>query len=232
MSLNKICFAQCYESVTRPDLLGTCASSLTVRWWCWPHPRTLWSLSQGCVARTPGTICVMGLNKLHRLWTELGRKHFSRPCAIFKSFMIFNFHRMDSIMFGHYRLSQDTDNQTKVYVVVSKRKEEVGLPVQVYGPFSFTVLFYLFVLLLAVVIFQQKVVEYQRSRFCRRNPAPEAERAFHVGLQLSSGGRQRFNKLVWIHHSCHITYRYLTNLHSPTHLMSPNEIVSHAAQKS
>lgn len=30
-------------------------------------------------------------------------------------------------MFGHFRLSQDTDNQTKVYVVVSKRKEEVGL---------------------------------------------------------------------------------------------------------
>uniref|UniRef100_A0A8C1Y4F5 F-box protein 9 n=1 Tax=Cyprinus carpio TaxID=7962 RepID=A0A8C1Y4F5_CYPCA len=84
--------------------------------------------------------------------------------------------RVDSIMFGHYRLSQDTDNQTKVYVVVSKRKEE-------------------------------KVAEYQRSRFCRRNPAPEAERAFHVGLQLSSGGRQRFNKLVWIHHSCQITYR-------------------------
>ncbi|XP_042624278.1 F-box only protein 9-like isoform X2 [Cyprinus carpio] len=84
--------------------------------------------------------------------------------------------RMDSVMFGHFRLSQDTDNQTKVYVVVSKRKEE-------------------------------KVAEYQRSRFCRRNPAPEAERTFHVGLQLSSGGRQRFNKLVWIHHSCHITYR-------------------------
>ncbi|XP_056326661.1 F-box only protein 9 isoform X2 [Danio aesculapii] len=84
--------------------------------------------------------------------------------------------RMDSVMFGHYRLSQDTDNQTKVYVVVSKRKEE-------------------------------KVSEYQRSRFCRRNPVPEAERSFHVGLQLSSGGRQRFNKLVWIHHSCHITYR-------------------------
>ncbi|XP_077080206.1 F-box only protein 9 isoform X2 [Siphateles boraxobius] len=84
--------------------------------------------------------------------------------------------RMDSIMLGHYRLSQDTDNQTKVYVVVSKRKEE-------------------------------KVSEYQRSRFCRRNPVPEAERSFHVGLQLSSGGRQRFNKLVWIHHSCHITYR-------------------------
>ncbi|XP_039546430.1 F-box only protein 9 [Pimephales promelas] len=84
--------------------------------------------------------------------------------------------RMDSIMLGHYRLSQDTDNQTKVYVVVSKRKEE-------------------------------KVSEYQRGRFCRRNPVPDAERSFHVGLQLSSGGRQRFNKLVWIHHSCHITYR-------------------------
>lgn len=28
-------------------------------------------------------------------------------------------------MCGHYRLSQDTDNQTKVFVVVSKRKEEV-----------------------------------------------------------------------------------------------------------
>lgn len=84
--------------------------------------------------------------------------------------------RVDSIMFGHYRLSQDTDNQTKVYVVVSKRKEE-------------------------------KMAEYQRSRFCRRNPVPEAERTFHVGLQLASGGRQRFNKLVWIHHSCHITYR-------------------------
>uniref|UniRef100_A0AAR2LI63 F-box only protein 9 n=1 Tax=Pygocentrus nattereri TaxID=42514 RepID=A0AAR2LI63_PYGNA len=81
--------------------------------------------------------------------------------------------RMESILFGHYRLSQDTDNQTKVYVVVSKRKEEVG----------------------------------HRSRFCRRNPAPDSDRTFHVGLQLSSGGRQRFNKLVWIHHSCHITYR-------------------------
>ncbi|XP_030627347.1 F-box only protein 9 isoform X2 [Chanos chanos] len=84
--------------------------------------------------------------------------------------------RVEAILFGHYRLSQDTDNQTKVYVVVSKRKEEKG-------------------------------GEFQKNRFCRRNPAPEADRSFHVGLQLSSGGRQRFNKLVWIHHSCHITYR-------------------------
>uniref|UniRef100_A0A8C7JQY5 F-box only protein n=1 Tax=Oncorhynchus kisutch TaxID=8019 RepID=A0A8C7JQY5_ONCKI len=54
-----------------------------------------------------------------------------------------------------------------------------------------------------------KVAEYQRnSRFCRRNPAaPETEHSFHVGLQLSSGGRQSFNKLNWIHHSCHINYR-------------------------
>ncbi|XP_071375471.1 F-box only protein 9 isoform X2 [Centroberyx affinis] len=84
--------------------------------------------------------------------------------------------RMDSVLLGHYRLSQETDNQTKVFVVVCKRKEE-------------------------------KAAEIPRNRFCRRNPAPEAEHSFHVGLQLSSGGRQRFNKLVWIHHSCHITYR-------------------------
>ncbi|XP_023684841.1 F-box only protein 9 isoform X2 [Paramormyrops kingsleyae] len=84
--------------------------------------------------------------------------------------------RVDSVLFGHYRLSQDTDNQTKVFVVVSKKKDE-------------------------------RATEYQKNRFCRRNPAPEMERSFHVGLQLASGGRQRFSKLVWIHHSCHITYR-------------------------
>ncbi|KAM9847846.1 F-box only protein 9 isoform 2-T2 [Aulostomus maculatus] len=83
--------------------------------------------------------------------------------------------RMDSVMLGHYRLSQETDNQTKVFAVVSKKKEEVA--------------------------------EIQRNRFCRRNPAPEAEHSFHVGLHLSSGGRQSFSKLVWIHHSCHITYK-------------------------
>ncbi|XP_048865690.1 F-box only protein 9 isoform X4 [Brienomyrus brachyistius] len=84
--------------------------------------------------------------------------------------------RVDSVLLGHYRLSQDTDNQTKVFVVVSKKKEE-------------------------------RATEYQKNRFCRRNPAPDMERSFHVGLQLASGGRQRFSKLVWIHHSCHITYR-------------------------
>uniref|UniRef100_A0A8C8LLU7 F-box only protein n=1 Tax=Oncorhynchus tshawytscha TaxID=74940 RepID=A0A8C8LLU7_ONCTS len=80
--------------------------------------------------------------------------------------------RVESIMCGHYRLSQDTDNQTKVFVVVSKRKEEPATPM------------------------------------CyRKHPAPETEHSFHVGLQLSSGGRQSFNKLNWIHHSCHINYR-------------------------
>ncbi|XP_036405037.1 F-box only protein 9 isoform X2 [Megalops cyprinoides] len=83
--------------------------------------------------------------------------------------------RVESVLFGHFRLSQDTDNQTKVFVVVSKRKEEIA--------------------------------EYQKNKFYRRNPGPDSEHSFHVGLQLSSGGRQRFNKLVWIHHSCHITYR-------------------------
>lgn len=78
--------------------------------------------------------------------------------------------RMESVLVGHYRLSQDTDNQTKVFVVVAKRKEE-------------------------------------KSRFNKRIPVNDAEHSFHVGLQLASGGRQRFNKLIWIHHSCQITYR-------------------------
>uniref|UniRef100_A0A8C4D7W8 F-box only protein 9 n=1 Tax=Dicentrarchus labrax TaxID=13489 RepID=A0A8C4D7W8_DICLA len=84
--------------------------------------------------------------------------------------------RMDSALLGHFRLSQETDNQTKVFAVVCKKKEE-------------------------------KAAEFQRNRFCRRNPPPEAEHSFHVGLHLSSGGRQSFSKLVWIHHSCHITYK-------------------------
>ncbi|KAJ3610646.1 hypothetical protein NHX12_022738 [Muraenolepis orangiensis] len=84
--------------------------------------------------------------------------------------------RVESVMLGYFRLSQETDNQTKVFVVVSKKKEEGA--------------------------------EGQRTRFCRRNPAsPEAEHSFHVGLQMPSGGRQCFNKLTWIHHSCHITYK-------------------------
>lgn len=84
--------------------------------------------------------------------------------------------RGDSVMFGHFRLSQDTDNQTKVFLVVSKKKEE-------------------------------KVAEYQKNKFYRRSPGSDSDHSFHVGLQLSSGGCQRFSKLVWIHHSCHITYR-------------------------
>uniref|UniRef100_UPI00398F2E75 F-box only protein 9 isoform X3 n=1 Tax=Pristiophorus japonicus TaxID=55135 RepID=UPI00398F2E75 len=32
--------------------------------------------------------------------------------------------RMDAVLFGHYRLSQETDNQTKVFVVLAKRKKE------------------------------------------------------------------------------------------------------------
>uniref|UniRef100_UPI0037E74663 F-box only protein 9 n=1 Tax=Semicossyphus pulcher TaxID=241346 RepID=UPI0037E74663 len=84
--------------------------------------------------------------------------------------------RMDSVLLGHFRLSQETDNQTKVFAVVCKKKEA-------------------------------KAAEFQRNRFCRQNPPPEAEHSFHVGLHLSSGGRQSFSKLVWIHHSCHITYK-------------------------
>uniref|UniRef100_A0AAQ5XVE2 F-box only protein 9 n=1 Tax=Amphiprion ocellaris TaxID=80972 RepID=A0AAQ5XVE2_AMPOC len=32
--------------------------------------------------------------------------------------------RMDSVLLGHFRLSQETDNQTKVFAVVCKKKEE------------------------------------------------------------------------------------------------------------
>uniref|UniRef100_A0A3B4BJV5 F-box only protein 9 n=1 Tax=Periophthalmus magnuspinnatus TaxID=409849 RepID=A0A3B4BJV5_9GOBI len=82
---------------------------------------------------------------------------------------------LDAILLGHYRLSQETDNQTKVFAVLAKKKDE-------------------------------KMNEFTRNRFSRRNPLPDAEHSFHVGLQLSSGGRQCSNKLMWVHHSCHIKY--------------------------
>lgn len=83
--------------------------------------------------------------------------------------------RLDAILLGHFRLSQETDNQTKVFAVLAKKKDE-------------------------------KMSEFSRNRF-RRNTLPDTEHSFHVGLQLSSGGRQCSNKLTWVHHSCHITYR-------------------------
>lgn len=85
--------------------------------------------------------------------------------------------RLDGILLGHFRLSQEIDNQTKVFAVLAKKKDEVN-----------------------------KMSEFSRNRF-RRNTLPDTEHSFHVGLQLSSGGRQCSNKLMWVHHSCHITYR-------------------------
>ena len=41
-------------------------------------------------------------------------------------FFVFTF-RTDAILLGHYRLSQDTDNQTKVFAVITKKKEEVSI---------------------------------------------------------------------------------------------------------
>uniref|UniRef100_A0A8B9FRR0 F-box only protein n=1 Tax=Amazona collaria TaxID=241587 RepID=A0A8B9FRR0_9PSIT len=82
--------------------------------------------------------------------------------------------RTDAILLGHYRLSQETDNQTKVFAVIMKKKEE-------------------------------KPIDCPKCRYFRRVPAQETDYSFHVGLQLYSSGRQRFNKLVWIHHSCHLT---------------------------
>ncbi|XP_063772771.1 F-box only protein 9 [Pseudophryne corroboree] len=84
--------------------------------------------------------------------------------------------RTDAMLLGHYRLSQDTDNQTKVFAVITNKKDE-------------------------------KSTEYQRYRYIRRSPVQETDHSFHVGLQLCSSGRHKFNKLVWIHHSCHITYK-------------------------
>lgn len=52
----------------------------------------------------------------------------------------------------------------------------------------------------------QKPLDH-KYRYFRRVPVQEADHNFHVGLQLCSSGHQRFNKLIWIHHSCHITYR-------------------------
>ncbi|XP_078504067.1 F-box only protein 9 isoform X1 [Lissotriton helveticus] len=83
--------------------------------------------------------------------------------------------RTDAILFGHYRMSQETDNQTKIFAVIMKRKEE-------------------------------KPLDY-RYRYFRRAPVQETDHSFHVGLQICSSGRQKYNKLVWIHHSCHIAYR-------------------------
>lgn len=83
--------------------------------------------------------------------------------------------RTDAILFGHYRLSQETDNQTKVFAVIMKKKDE-------------------------------KPLDY-RYRYFRHAPVQETDHSFHAGLQICSTGRQKFNKLVWIHHSCHITYR-------------------------
>lgn len=34
---------------------------------------------------------------------------------------------MDYALFGQFRLSQETDNQTKVYAVLCKKKEEVRI---------------------------------------------------------------------------------------------------------
>ncbi|XP_040205755.1 F-box only protein 9 isoform X1 [Rana temporaria] len=84
--------------------------------------------------------------------------------------------RIDAMLLGHYRLTQDTDNQTKVFAVVTTKKEE-------------------------------KPTEYQKYRYFRHAPVQETDHSFHVGLQLCSSGRHKFNKLVWIHHSCHINYK-------------------------
>ncbi|KAB1261778.1 F-box only protein 9 [Camelus dromedarius] len=123
--------------------------------------------------------------------------------------------RTEAILLGHYRLSQDTDNQTKVFAVITKKKEEQYLQtvflrclcVDVSRPSACVSPSVERGLIVARVPFlSQKPLDY-KFRYFRRVPVQEAEQSFHVGLQLCSSGHQRFNKLIWIHHSCHITYK-------------------------
>lgn len=37
----------------------------------------------------------------------------------------FCFHRTESALLGHFRLSQEVDNQVNIFAVVSKKKDEV-----------------------------------------------------------------------------------------------------------
>ena len=49
-------------------------------------------------------------------------------CQLFLNLSLSSyFPRVESVMLGYYRLSQETDNETKVFVVVSKKKEEVSV---------------------------------------------------------------------------------------------------------
>ncbi|CAJ0930521.1 unnamed protein product [Ranitomeya imitator] len=90
--------------------------------------------------------------------------------------------RTDAMLLGHYRLSQDTDNQTKVFAVITNKKEE-------------------------------KSAEYQKYRYFRRGPVQETDRSFHVGLQLCSSGRYRFNKLV--HRETAVTAFDIDKMYTP-----------------
>ncbi|PNI77718.1 FBXO9 isoform 15, partial [Pan troglodytes] len=133
--------------------------------------------------------------------------------------------RTDAILLGHYRLSQDTDNQTKVFAVITKKKEETGQSFicESYHLVATCCWRLHFPLMGSWSLgssslrdrescfdcdcrFPEKPLDY-KYRYFRRVPVQEADQSFHVGLQLCSSGHQRFNKLIWIHHSCHITYK-------------------------
>lgn len=58
--------------------------------------------------------------------------------------MYFLIFRTDAILLGHYRLSQDTDNQTKVFAVITKKKEEVSIQGGISSFFFFISIPYLF----------------------------------------------------------------------------------------
>jgi hypothetical protein len=58
----------------------------------------------------------------------LGRRVLGAQISITGCFKVcLLFLRTDAILLGHYRLSQDADNQTKVFAVITKKKEEVSM---------------------------------------------------------------------------------------------------------
>lgn len=85
--------------------------------------------------------------------------------------------RIDAVLYGHFRMTQDSNGDTRVLSILTKRPDK------------------------------ERGGDFQRYRRYRRVPPPESEQRFHVELQLVCGGRQRFNKLLWLQHSCQVTCR-------------------------
>lgn len=125
------CIVSCIDITACVDIVvtGTSGSSLTATSSWSPPLRILWSLFLACVLRTSGTPSLFSTNSARidvatsKIIPQIEWRHFSRLLHFV------SFYRMDSALLGHFRLSQETDNQTKVFAVVCKRKEEVRIRV-------------------------------------------------------------------------------------------------------